>query len=135
MKTQQYICLEMRSKIKPVHKLGRFSLVFSTMFENMIFSTNTSNLMKKFFIIILKAKYQNGNIWLNFWVLLEVSNMLTAWVISKRKISVPTDHPVGGNNISNSFVGKHSMTSLEGIWPRTIRYWGSLVSFSWCPTP
>ena len=50
--------------------------------------------MKKCFLIILKAKYQNGNIWVNFWVRLEVSKILTACIINKRKMSVPTNHPV-----------------------------------------
>jgi len=39
-------CLEMRAKI----------------FENMRFSPITSILMKRFILVILKAKYENGNI-------------------------------------------------------------------------
>ena len=67
----------------------RFSFVFSPICENWTISPHTSILTKKVFFCILKAKYQNGNIWVNFWVWLEVilSN-------KQQKMSVPTDHPV-----------------------------------------
>ena len=50
---------EMRTKIKSIPEMMRFSFVFSPICENRTISSHTWILTKKVFFCILKAKYQN----------------------------------------------------------------------------
>ena len=68
----------------------------------------------------LKAKYQNGNIWVNFWVWLGVSKICTAWVINERKISVPTDHPVYATLNSLTLYFQLIVATIYGWYTKSI---------------
>ena len=106
----------MRTKKKSVRKLKRFSFVFSLIFENRTYYPHTSILTTNYFLVILKAKYQNVPSILNFWHMSHVLSSLLADTVNLYLVAFIKNHPV--HVTSENKVKQIFCSSIH--WPLTI---------------